>query len=61
MDKENTTHTVEYRSSIKSENLSFAAKWMEAEDIMLHKTSQTQREKGGTPPYVESQEKLATG
>jgi hypothetical protein len=39
-------YTVEYYSAMKkNEILPFAAKWMEMEDTMINKTSQTQKHK----------------
>ena len=40
------THTMEYYSSIKkNEVLSFAAMWMDLENIMLDEISQTEKDK----------------
>ena len=41
-------YTMEYFSTIKSENiLSFAGKWMELENIFLNQVSQTQKDMYG--------------
>jgi hypothetical protein len=56
MDKENVihTHTQKYYSTmIKNEILSFAAKWMELEDIILSEIKHRHRKTSTT--YVKSQ------
>ena len=48
MDKENVVyiHTMEYYSAIKrNEIMSFAAKWMDLEIIILSEVSQTEKDK----------------
>jgi hypothetical protein len=39
-------HTMEFYSVIKKNEMSFASKWMEVENIILSEVSQVQKEKG---------------
>ena len=46
MDKEDVEYGMEYYSAIKkNESLSFAAAWMNLEDILLSEISQPQKDK----------------
>jgi hypothetical protein len=38
-------YTMEFYSAIKNEILAFASKWMELENVILRKVSQTQKTK----------------
>jgi hypothetical protein len=45
-------YTMEFHSVMKNQNLSFAGKWMELENIILNEVIQVQKAKGGMFSFI---------